>query len=60
MTTISISLGSRNSDQIQISVVDITDAVEIKNAVMDLLNNHSLSVDAVCLVNAGQFIILKV
>lgn len=59
MTTILLSIGKRAGDQIKISVTNITDAVEVKNAAMDILQDHALAAEAVCLVDAGQFEILE-
>lgn len=55
MTTIRVYLGSRLSDKVTIRISDITDAVEIYNAVLDTGRTHAQAVEVVKLINAGEF-----
>ena len=55
MTTIRISLGKRVQDTVTIRISDITNAVEIYNAVLDTGRTHQEAAQCLQLMSLGAF-----
>lgn len=56
---ITIRLGKRITDDVTIKISDITDAVEIYNAVFKKTGSNGLAAVAVEKVNSGEYVVEK-